>query len=82
VVDTPDAVLAFARTSLDGHQHVLVATNFSNEPVVICPRRWLGQAGELHNLLADNEAVDGDSHTLAPGECAWIGCGCATENTD
>ena len=76
LVPTDDAgLLAFLRTSLDGRQRVLVATNVTDEP-----RRLPSQAAAANDATFDLIAgappeTDGDDILLQPFQTVWLKLG-------
>ncbi len=72
VADTPDEVLAFTRTSIDGKQEVLVLANFGDEPISVKAIDMFGKDRKKVRGLLENIEQKTGSVELPPGGCAWL----------
>ncbi len=73
VADTPDQVLAFTRTSVDGKQEVLVLANFGDEPVsVAAGEMFAKKPKKLRDLLGNVEPSKDARVEIPAGGCAWL----------
>jgi sucrose phosphorylase len=76
VVDSGDAsLLTFLRTSLDGHQQILVAANVSGEPRCL-PNRVASPDAIVRDLITrEAPSLRGNEIQLQPYQTVWLEMG-------